>query len=135
MSERGSVTVWMLGLVLAAILVGGIAVDLGHAFSERRALGAAADAAALAGSGALDEAWYRATGEVRLDPVEAARRARRSLGTQLDVGALRAARVDADTTRVDIDLDGVTDLTLLRLLGTDRVAIRIRAEAAPRLLP
>jgi hypothetical protein len=126
----------MLGLVLALVAVAGLAVDLGHAFSERRALAAAADAAALAGCNALDETWYRSTGEVRLDPAEAERRARRSLATQLDAAAIRGVRVVADSASVRVELDGVADLTLLRLFGgLTSLPVRIRAEAFPRVVP
>ncbi|MGH9030897.1 MAG: pilus assembly protein TadG-related protein, partial [Acidimicrobiia bacterium] len=48
-------TVWMLGLCLMLLLLGGISLDLWRAFSERRALASAADAAAIAGASALDE--------------------------------------------------------------------------------
>ena len=77
--ESGTITLWMLGLCLMLFLLGGISLDLWRAFSERRSLAASADAAAVAGASALDEAAYRSTGAVRLVPADAQRRARASL--------------------------------------------------------
>ena len=51
-------------LCLVLFALGGISLDLWRAFSERRALAATADAAALAGASAVDEARYRASGAV-----------------------------------------------------------------------
>jgi Flp pilus assembly protein TadG len=56
--EAGTITLWMLGLCLMLFLLGGISLDLWRAFSERRSLAATADAAAVAGASALDEAAY-----------------------------------------------------------------------------
>ncbi len=75
--ESGTITLWMLGLCLMLFLLGGISLDLWRAFSERRSLAATADAAAVAGASALDEAEYRNSGAVRLVPADAQRRARR----------------------------------------------------------
>ena len=63
-AESGTVTLWLLGLCLMLFALGGISLDLWRAFSERRALAATADAAALAGASAIDEARYRASGTV-----------------------------------------------------------------------
>src|SRR5262249_61898940 len=85
----------MLGLCLMLLLLGGISLALWRAFSERRSLAAAADAAAVAGASALDEAAYRGSGAVRLVPADARRRALASLADQLDRRALRDTRVEA----------------------------------------
>lgn len=133
---RGSVTVWLLGLSLLLMPLGGLALDLSRSFSERRALASAADAAALAGGGALDEARYRRDGTVALDPVLAEQWARGSLAAQLDTAALRSATVRADTDQVTVILQGSVDLTLLRLLeGGAPFTVRVSATARPHLLP
>ena len=132
--EWGSVTLWLLGLATMCMVLGGLAVDLGRAFSERRALAAAADAAALAGAGALDEARYRADGSVVLDPAAAEARARRSLAAQLDRSALRISVVRADAASVTVTVEGDVELTLLRLVqGGAPFTVRVSATAAPHL--
>jgi Flp pilus assembly protein TadG len=131
-SQRGTVTLWLLGLTVALMTLAGLAVDLGRSFSTRRALASAADAAALAGAGAIDETVYRESGLVVLDPVEARRRAEASLAHQLDREALQSARVTADRTTVRVDVDGVVEPSLLRLLPLrDALTVHVGAIAHP----
>jgi hypothetical protein len=114
--------------------LGGLALDLGRSFSERRALGAAADAAALAGAGALDEARYRADGTVVLDPALAETRARDSLAGQLDRSRLRSFTVRADESSVTVIVEGEVELTLLRLVRAGRpFVVRVSSTARPHL--
>lgn len=135
-AERGTVTLWILGLACCTLPLGGLGVDLGRAVSARRALAATADAAALAGAGALDEARYRASGAVALDPGAAAARARESAAAQDDRAGLRTVTVDADPARVTVTVTGTVDLTLLRLVRGGRpFVVRVEATARPHLLP
>lgn len=130
--ERGTVTLWLLGLALMLLPLGGLGVDLGRSFSSRRALSSAADAAALAGAGALDAGVYRASGVVALDPVEAEQRARRSIANQLDRDDVRRIAVRADATSVAVEVEGVVDLTLLRLVrGARPFTVRVSSTARP----
>jgi len=132
--SRGSITLWLLGLAVMLLALGGLAVDLGRAFSARQALAAAADAAALAGAGALDEARYRADGMVVLDPVVAEARARRSLEGQLDRYALDSVSVHADRQSVTVSVVGTAELTLLRLVPDGgALTVRVTATARPHL--
>ena len=133
-AERGTITLWLLGLALMLLPLGGLGVDLGRSFSSRRALSAAADAAALAGAGAIDVGVYRASGEVVLDPLAATQRARRSIVDQLDRDDLRRFAVRADATSVTVDVEGEVDLTLLRLVrGARPFIVRVTSTARPVL--
>ena len=40
MSERGSITFWVLGLAVATLFIGGLSVDLWRVMSDRRELAA-----------------------------------------------------------------------------------------------
>jgi hypothetical protein len=134
--ERGTITLWMLGLCLMMLLVGGISLDLWRAFSERRALAAAVDAAALAGSSALDEDAFRLDGTVRLVPREAERRARASLAEQFDVGSLRRIRIRVTEVSVRVDVEGSVEFTLLQLARPgEPLEIEIAATARPVVVP
>ena len=134
--QRGTITLWLLGLAVMLLPLGGLALDLGRSFSERRSLAAVADAAALAGAGALDEARYRQDGTVALDPVVAEQRARRSVAQQADRGALRSVHVRADSTGVTVEVEGEVDLTLLRLVQRGKpFVVRALASARPHLRP
>jgi Flp pilus assembly protein TadG len=134
--EAGTLTIWMLGLCLMLLLLGGISLDLWRAFSERRALAAAADAAAIAGASALDEPAYRDAGTVRLVPADAERRALGSLVGQADRRALRGSQVRADEQVVVVEVIGSVDFSLLQLLTPgDAFEITVRAVARPQASP
>jgi Flp pilus assembly protein TadG len=135
-AERGTITLWILGLCVLLLPLGGLGLDLGRAFSARRSLGATADAAALAGAGALDIAAYRADGSVRLDPTRAEARARRSVAEQLDADAVRAVRVHVETDTITVEVEGDVELTLLRLLrGAEPFTVTASATARPHVRP
>ncbi len=136
-SDRGSVTMWMLGLSLLLLLLGGLAVDFWRALALQRALAAAADSAAVAAASGIDEEVYRLTGEVMLDPDRA---------TQLATSSIQGQDVDPASQSVSVAPDGsqvsveVADELVLGLLGVfvDQSApllIRARATAEPVLLP
>ncbi len=130
--ERGTITLWMLGLCLIVLLIGGLSLDLWRAFSERRALASAADAAAVAGASALDEAAYRRDGSVRLQPAEAERRAAASLASQGDRRAMSGSDVDATAEEVEVVVTGSVGFSLLQLLSPgDSFEITVRASARP----
>ncbi|MBW3601627.1 MAG: hypothetical protein KY434_02875 [Actinobacteria bacterium] len=130
--ERGSVTVWMLGLCVMVLFVGGLSLDLWRAFSQRRALAGMADAAAVAGAGAVDETAWRTTGTVRLDPDRAAALARRSLASQPGAEAVLAAAVRTGPRLVAVDVSGEVGLTLPRVLLADEpLTVSVSARAAP----
>ena len=134
--ESGTVTMWVLGLCVMLFLLGGISLDLWRAFSERRSLAATADAAAVAGASALDEAAYRSTGAVRLVPADARRRAQASLAEQLDRRALRDVRVEATEEAVTVAVEGSVDFSLLQIAAPgDELAITVHATARPQALP
>ncbi len=66
--ERGSVSLFMLGLGVSLLLLGGISFDLWRLLSDRRELAALADAAAVAATSGIDADAFRNTGLVVLDP-------------------------------------------------------------------
>jgi Flp pilus assembly protein TadG len=131
--ERGSVTLWLLGLCMLLFALGGISVDLWRGFSARRSLANVADAAALAGASAIDEQAYRDHGVVQLTPALAESRARAHVARQLDAGSLRAVDVRADRASVTVVVRGEIGFTLLRVLDPDGdLPVRVTATATPR---
>ncbi|MGE0306226.1 MAG: pilus assembly protein TadG-related protein [Acidimicrobiia bacterium] len=130
--DRGSVTVWTLGMVLVVMFLGAISFDLWSGFSSRRNLAAAADQAAQAGANGLDETLFRATGERRLDPDRAEALADQSLAAQ-GLDGLTSVVVDADTDRVVVELTADVDVGLLRIFGGgDPLVVHVRAVGQPR---
>lgn len=131
--EAGTAVVWMLGLLVLVLGLGGISLDLWRVFTERRGLAGIVDAAAVAGSSGIDETSLRGD-TVALDPVRAEQLAWNNLNTQTDTGALTAAAVTATPTEITVAADGAVHLTLLRILAPDRspVPIHVTATAEPR---
>ena len=72
--ERGSMTVWAMGMSLLLFAVGFLSLDLWSGFSARLEAAAIADSAAIAGATALDESAWR-SGVLVLDPTTAESRA------------------------------------------------------------
>ncbi|MEX1134136.1 MAG: pilus assembly protein TadG-related protein [Acidimicrobiia bacterium] len=136
-SDRGSVTIWMLGLSVLLLLFGGLAIDFWRALALQRELAAVADSAAVAAASGIDEEHYRATGEVILDAARA-----QVLGT----ASMTAQDLDPVSFEVATTVDGlsvnvvVVDVVELGLLGlfvdqTEPLTVRAEATASPRLLP
>jgi len=137
--ERGSITIWLLGLAVMVLFVGGLSLDLWRAFSARQLLANAADAAAIAGATGIDTARFRATGQVVLDPDVAGQRIRDSLAHQggLPLAAPPGVAVDPDPPQVAVVLTGQVRLTLLHVLLPYQppLTIRVRAVSVPREVP
>jgi len=136
-SDRGSVTIWMLGLSVLVLLFGGIAIDLWRALDLQRELAAVADSAAVAAAAGIDEEHYRLTGEVVLDPVRAANLGRSSISSQ-DV-ELSETRVDtgADGSEVVVEIGAELGLGLLGLFvdQSQPLTITTSASAEPVFVP
>lgn len=136
--EDGAVTLWMLVLSVILLSLGGLSVDLWQVLADRRELAAAADAAAFAAAGRVDEAHYRATGEVALQ-VEAATAAAATILAARD--GTGADLLDADVLiapdAATVTLVARTDTVLLRLLDPSlrTLDLTVTSRAAPRLQP
>lgn len=137
--ERGSVTVWLLGLAVLLLFVGGLSLDLWRAFGARQLLANAADAAAIAGSTGIDTARFRDTGQIVLDPGLADERVRDSLAHQGGLPLMEApvVEVEADPPQVAVVLTGRVPLTLLHVLLPYQppLTIQVRAVSLPREVP
>ncbi len=132
--QHGSVTLWVLGLCVLLMFVGGLALDLWRAFSERAALASAADAAAVAAANAVDTDHFRRTSEVRLNPSLAEQMAIESMNSQDDRRSLTAASAHASTEEVTVTATGQVDFTLLRILlaHQEPFTVTVTATADPR---
>lgn len=133
--DRGSITIWILGVSLLILTFGGLALDYWRALAAQRELAAVADSAAVAAASGIDEAAYRATGEVVLDE-------NRSRG--LAEAAVAWQDLDVLTTTVDVTPDTVsvtlTTQVELGLLGvfvdqSEPLTVRATATAVPVLIP
>jgi Flp pilus assembly protein TadG len=132
--QRGQVTVWMLGLALMLLFLGGLSLDLWRAFTERQALANAVEAAAIAGGSGIDEARFRSTGTLALAPQRAEQLAVGNLRSQPVFPRLDTAQVNATDAQVEVVATTTVEFTLLRvLLPNDRpFTVQVRAVSVPR---
>jgi hypothetical protein len=136
-SERGSVTLWTLGLSLLLVLFGGVAVDFWRALALQRELAAVADSASVAAASGIDEEHYRSTGEVLIDAARAS-----------GIGSSYVA--SQDVTLEDLIVTTAPDGLSVSVLVVDRLdlglmgvfvdqqaplTVRAKATAAPVLVP
>jgi Flp pilus assembly protein TadG len=132
--QQGQVTVWMLGLAVMLLFLGGLSLDLWRAFTERQALANAVEAAAIAGGSGIDEARFRTTGTLALAPQRAEQLAVVNLRSQPVFPRLDAAQVNATDAQVEVVATTTVQFTLLRvLLPSDRpFTVQVRAVSVPR---
>lgn len=134
-SDRGSITLWMLGLSLLILLFGGLALDYWRGLALQRELAAVADSAALAAASGIDEEIYRSTGDLVLDPVRSRNLASTAVSWQgVDVVDLA---VEVEPTFVVVTVGGEVELGLLGVFvdQSEPLLVRASARALPVLLP
>lgn len=130
--QEGFITVWLLGLCVALLFLGGISLDLWRAFSARRALASAADAAAIAGASGIDQARFDSANELVLDPGLARSLALDSFRSQNRGTITDMPRIDVSPDRITVTVTGRLDYTLLRIfLDQGAFTITVDSTAAP----
>jgi len=131
--EGGSVTIWLLGLAVMLLFLGGLSLDLWRAFTERQALASAVDAAAIAGASGIDEPLFRASGTLALSPPRAEQLAWGNLRAQPVGRRLTAAQVQATPAQIQVVASTTVDFTLLRILlpAEEPFTVTARAVSVP----
>lgn len=134
-SDRGSVTIWVLGLSMVLLTFGGLALDYWRALALQRELASVADSAAIAAASGIDENVYRTTGEVVLDDERAVDLADRAVAWQ-GVDVLSTDVIVAPTS-VSVTLTGQVELGLLGVFvdQDEPLTVHGRATAVPVLIP
>lgn len=120
-AERGSMTVWGLGMSLLLFAVGFLALDLWSAFSARSEAAAVADSAAIAGATALDQTAWRA-GLLALDPAAAHDRATAAALTHPAWDASMGVTVTATPAGVSVTVTRLIPFRFVDALVPDRAA-------------
>lgn len=135
--ERGSVTIWMLGLSLVLLAFGGLVLDFWRGLALQRELAAVADSAAIAAASGIDEELYRYSGELALEPHRARALGYASIDFQTVELSDASVVVDSSGTLVTVNVGSTLELGLLSLLVDDDEPIVVRAEASasPVLVP
>lgn len=135
--DRGSTTIWMLGLSVLLLLFGGLALDYWRGLALQRELAAIADSAAIAGASGIDEVRYRATGELVLDPGRARDLALASIAFQGVTPTSTEIVVAPDGSTVSVAVQAALELGLLGVFVDDDEPLTVGASAvaAPVLVP
>ena len=132
--ERGFISIWMLGLGIVVLFLGGLSLDLWRAYSVRRTVAEMVDGAADAGASGLDEASFRQPGQpVRLDPARAEALARDALAADPASTGLDRVEVSAVPQQVTVRASALVHLSLLRVLMADHpLRVVVTGHGEPR---
>jgi hypothetical protein len=134
--ERGTVTLWILGLCVVVLFLGGLALDLWRGIATRRELASMADGVATAAANGIDERALRADGTLRLDPDRARSIANETLARDDRVAGLRAASVRVAGDEVVVVLEDEVPFSLLGIFAQgDPFTVRATATASPEARP
>jgi hypothetical protein len=130
--ERGTITLWVLGLSISLMFLGGLSLDLWRAVADRRELSSMADTAATAAANGIDVEALRA-GTLRLDPGRARAIALASLDEDPHRNALDAVDIRIDGNRVTVSLRDHVRFSLLGIFMNGRsFEVRVHASAEPQ---
>ena len=133
--EHGTITLWVLGLSIALLFLGGLSLDLWRAIADRRELSSMADAAATAAANGVDVDALR-SGTLRLDPARARAIALASLDEEPHRDALDAVEIEVVGNRVTVTLRDHVRFSLLGIfMGGQHFDIEVHASAEPEERP
>lgn len=125
---------WLLGWCVCLLFLGGLSVDMWRVANLRRDLAGIADAAAIAGASALDEAAFRSSHVVLLDPARARTVVVGYLAEHLPPSAFR--QVETSPDRVEVQVEDTIALSLLGILLSDQdLRIAVSASVHPQRQP
>jgi hypothetical protein len=133
--EHGMITLWVLGLSVAVLFLGGIGLDFWRAIAVRREVSVMADAAATAGANGLDEPALR-TGRLVLDEERVRQLVVEELAQYPDARKLRSETLTIEDGRVVVILSEDVHFSLLGIfMGKGEFTVQVRAVAEPQEIP
>jgi hypothetical protein len=132
-ADRGSVTLWSLGLAVIVLALGVLSLDLWSVLAARQELVAIADATSFAAASGIDEERLRADGSVILDPEAARERARVSLEGQDLPSTWRGWEMTIESDHVEVTVSGHVEGVLLPLIGFEGLDMTVTSRASPVL--
>ena len=133
--EHGVVTLWVLGLSVAVLFLGGIGLDFWRAIAVRRQVSVMADAAATAGANGLDEVALRG-GQLQLDEARVRQLVASELAEYPEARKLRVENVTVTGQRVVVTLSEDVHFSLLGIfMGGGQFTVEAHAIAEPREIP
>lgn len=131
--ERGSATVFVIGMAIVLFVCAGLVVDGGLAINARMRVADDAEQASRAGADSVDLEELRAGGEVRIDTVLAANRAAEYL-TRRGYGPGQYS-VAVDDAGVRVSVSDTTNTAILGVVGIQEYEVNAGATAVPETGP
>jgi hypothetical protein len=129
------ITLWILGLTISVMFLGGLGLDLWRAIAVRREVSVMADAAATAGANGLDEPALRGD-ELRLDEGRVRQLVAAELAQYPSSRRLVAEQVTIVGNAVTVTLREKVDFSLLGMfMGRGEFTVQASATAAPQEVP
>ena len=133
--QHGMITLWILGLTISVMFLGGLGLDLWRAIAVRREVSVMADAAATAGANGLDEPALRGD-ELRLDEGRVRQLVATELAQYPSSRRLVAQQVTIVGTAVTVTLRENVDFSLLGIfMGRGEFTVQASATAVPEEVP
>jgi hypothetical protein len=133
--EHGMITLWVLGLAVAVLFLGGIGLDFWRAIAVRREVSVMADAAATAGANGLDELSLRAD-QLQLDESRVRHLVAAELAEYPKARKLRDESVTVANGQVIVTLREDVHFSLLGIfMGSGHFTVQARAVAEPQEIP
>lgn len=124
--DQGFATAFAVALLVALLAAVGLSIDGGGAAAAKARVATAAAESARAGADAIDIAYFRQSGIVRLDPPEAEAAARAWLtATGMD------GTVTASQSEVTVTAETTYDTQILSAVGFSVFAVTATATAEP----
>jgi len=113
--ERGSATVFVLGMAVVLLVCAGLVLDGGRAMNARMRVADNVEQAARAGAQQIDVAHLRATGNVQLNEPAAEARAQSFISSF----GYPTVRVRVVGGRITVEAKDTVDAQMLKLIGVD----------------
>ena len=133
--QHGMITLWILGLTISVMFLGGLGLDLWRAVATRREISTMADAAATAGANGLDEGALR-SGDLQLDDARVRALVAAELAQYPDAARLVGETVTIIGVQVKVTLRENVRFSLLGIfMGGGTFTVQASATAEPREIP
>ncbi|MCD9199263.1 TadE/TadG family type IV pilus assembly protein [Aeromicrobium wangtongii] len=132
-SEKGSASIFVIGMSLVLLVCAGLVVDGGLAINARMRVADDAEQAARVGADSIDVTELRSGGALKIDGDLARQRA---AGYLQDRGYVAGQyTVDADGNAVIVEVQDTTETALLKLVNIKNFVVNGRATAEPATEP
>lgn len=131
--ERGSASIFVLGMSVVLMVCAGLVVDGGLAINARMRVADDAEQASRIAADSIDEPLLRSGGAIEIDPDLAAQRSADYLNGRGYSAGQYSLDIDGET--VSVTVRDTTDTMILGLVGIDTYDVEAAASAIPETEP